>query len=163
MTTVDYYTIKLPAYAGTDPSPILVLPTSPKRLRKHVESFARYFLREMHYDGIQFEASEVPESFWFVKYEAYLFHDQSHFLGAGCFRWREWQNHEALWSLDWVWMHPFLRGRGHLQRAWPQFEKKYGRFHLARPVSFAMEKFLQKVGWRQTQGAPGDPLPKRDP
>ena len=144
---LDYYIIKLPALSGTDPSPVLVLPTSQKRLREHVERFARYFLREMHFGGIQFEASEVPKSPWFVKYEAYLFHDQSNFLGAGCFRWREWKDAEASWSLDWVWMHPFLRRCGHLQNAWPQFEKKYGHFHVAQPVSCPMEKFLQKVGW----------------
>jgi hypothetical protein len=146
----DYYTIKLPIFGGTDPSPVLVLPTSPKRLREHVERFARYFLRERYSGHIQFEASEVPESPCFVKYEAYLFHDQTYFLGAGCFRWRDWKNAEASWSLDWVWMHPFLRRRGHLQQAWPQFEKKYGRFHLAQPVSCAGEKILQNVGWHQT-------------
>jgi hypothetical protein len=147
----DCFTIKLPAATGLEKdSPVLVLPTSPKRLRVHVERFARYFLREMHFSSIQFEAAETPSSPGFVKYEAYLFHDGDRFFGACCFRWREWGNTPASWSLDWVWIHPFLRGRGHLKKAWAQFENKYGRFHLAQPVSCGMQIFLRKVGWLKT-------------
>jgi hypothetical protein len=144
----DRYTIRLPVYRAKEASPILVLPSSHLQFRKNVERFARYFLREMNYSGIQFEAAETPSTLGYVKYEAYLFHAKEHFIGAGCFRWREWENAAASWSFDWVWVHPYLRRQGHLSAAWPQFEEKYGRpFHLARPVSPAMQAFLQTRGW----------------
>ena len=77
---------------------MLVLPSSPLEQRNHVERFARYFLREMHFDCIQFEASESSNNPEFVKYEAYLFHDSQFFVGAGCFRWREWRDVAPSWS-----------------------------------------------------------------
>ena len=81
---------------------MLVLPSSAMQLRDHVERFARYFLWEMHFNGIQFEASESSDDPGFVKYEAYLLHDSQFFVGAGCFRWREWQDAAPSWSFDWV-------------------------------------------------------------
>lgn len=48
-------------------------PSSPKALRVHAERFARYFVREMHFGSIQFEAAEVPSSIGFVPHRAFLF------------------------------------------------------------------------------------------
>ena len=151
MATPDNYTIKLPLTRGiNETSPTLVLPTSPVRHREHVECFARYFLREMHFDSIQFDATETPSSPGFVRYEAHLFHNGDYFVGSSCFRWIEWKDAPPSWSLDWVWIHPFVRRRGHFAKAWPQFEQKYGRFHLARPFSCGIEIFLRKIGWLDT-------------
>jgi len=99
----------------------------------------------MDYDNIQFAASESALSFGFVKYEAYLFHNGENYVGACCFRWPE-----STWQLDWLWMHPFVRRRGYLKKAWPQFEKKYGHFDLTKPISCEMEIFLRKVRWFET-------------
>lgn len=119
-------------------------------MREHVERFARYFLREMHTGGIQFEATESEASPDYVAYKAYLFNDKYHFFGAGCFRWREWQDAPASWSLDWLWLHPYFRSQGHLTQAWPALEAAHGHFHLARPLSPGMQAFLRKVGRNET-------------
>lgn len=107
-------------------------------------------------DMIQFEASESKHSQGYVPYEAYLFHDRAYdlageiddepkerCLGACCFRWREYEDIDSTWALDWIWLHPFRRGKGILRKAWPLFTQKYGAFHVERPLSPAMEKFLR--------------------
>lgn len=155
---MSYYTISLPVSSKIDTrSPLLVTPDSPKQFRQYVEKFARYFLREMRTDGIQFEASETVESVGYVPYEAYLFHDLAHDLpdedsspkqrcfGACCFRWREYEKAPPEWSLDWIWLHPFRRKRGVLRDVWPLFEQKYGQFYIETSYSAAMEKFLSKA------------------
>jgi len=146
-----FHTISLPQVSGKAPnSPHAVLPESPKRMREHVERFARYFLREMHTGGIQFEATESAGSLGYVPYKAYLFNDGFHFFGACCFRWREWQDAPASWSLDWLWLHPYFRSEGHLTRAWPVLEASHGHFHLAHPLSPSMQAFLRKIGRNET-------------
>ncbi len=156
----DYYSLTptLVTLQPGEPSPLLVLPESGLRLRKAVERLALHFKRELRYDFPQFEASETREKHYFVPWEAYLFHAtadelwhgegpvKSRFIGAACFRWREWTNAPHEWSLDWTWFHPYFRTRGHLSKAWPHFRQKYGEFHLAHPLSPAMQAFLERVG-----------------
>lgn len=156
----DYYSLSLPLVTlpQGESSPSRVTEASPLSLRKHVERFAQHFKRELHYDFSQFEAAETKMSLGFVRYEAYLFHKtaddlwqgegpiKSRFFGSCCFRWREWTDVPHEWSLDWAWFHPYFRARGHLTKAWPMFESKYGSFHLAHPLSSGMKEFLKKVG-----------------
>lgn len=139
----DYYTVTLPLVDGAARTSLeLVEPTSPRQLRDQVERFARYFLREMHTGGIQFEAAENPETLGYRRYAAYLFYDGNRYFGASCFRWREWEDAAASWSADWVWFHPYFRSQGHLTRAWPHLIAQHGHFHLAKPLSHGMRAFL---------------------
>ena len=101
----------------------------------------------------------MPDTHGYVAWEAYLFHERVYenknendthnirvrCFGACCFRWREWADAPAGWSLDWVWLHPYFRRRQHLTKAWRQFEQEYGCFHLAKPVSLLMQAFLRKI------------------
>lgn len=136
--------------------PLKIEPGSPVELRRAVETLAYYFKKEMGFDGLQFEAAETQASLGYVPYEAYLFHDTAYdqiveneaiphrIYGACCFRWREWSDHAPCWSLDWVWLHPYFRRRGHLQRAWPTFQHAYGDdFHVASPLSIGMQAFVK--------------------
>ena len=144
----SYYVIDLPEAAYSSELRVEpVIPSSSKELREHVERFARYFLREMHTGGIQFEAGEIPESTGYVPYRAYLFAVQDRYIGAGCFRERGDEDSDVPWVFDWLWFHPYFRSRGHLSRAWPVLVSEIGRFRLAYPLSHAMKAFLQKVGW----------------
>lgn len=138
------------------PSPLLVLPESPRGLREFVETFAKHFRRELQFDFVPFEADETTHSIGYIPYETYLFHEVANDLfesgkpakhrciGACGFRWYEWSDAPASWSFQWVWFHPSFRTRGHLSKAWPYFIQKYGSFHLQQPFSAAMEKFLEK-------------------
>ena len=142
----DYYTLSLPPCEIVAPfSPETVTVESLRPIREHVERFAYYFLRERRKGSVQFEAAESSESIGYVKYEAHLFNDGHRYIGACCFRWREFKDAPASWSIDWVWFHPYFRSRGHLTRAWPLFTARYGDFHIARPLSHSMEAFLAKV------------------
>ncbi len=157
----NYYSLSPPVgvLPEWESSPTLVLPTASLVMRRRIEKFAKHFKREMHFDFPQFEAEETPCQPWFVPYEAFIFHESAddiwhgegpikrRFFGACCFRWREWDDSPAGWSLDWVWFHPYFRRRGYLQNAWPAFEQRYGHFHIAQPVSCGMKEFLQRVGW----------------
>lgn len=160
---MGYYSLEPPVSTALAecPSPLLVLPSSPRKIREFVEIFAKHFRRELHYDFVPFAATEVPTSQGYVPYEVYLFHEvasdlfdpdkpaKQRCIGACGFRWYEWTNAPACWSLQWVWFHPYFRGRGHLSNAWPSFVKKYGNFHVQPPFSAAMEKFLEKKRYGQ--------------
>lgn len=154
----DIYALTLPVI--THPwldceSPLRLPPDSPKILLRSVGKLAYYFKREMHFDFVQFEANEAKGDSGFVPYEAFVFFEPARdrlcenkpmllrVFGACCFRLREKSDHASSWSLDWVWMHPYFRRRGHLTSAWPMFELRYGRgFHVAQPLSLAMESFM---------------------
>ena len=155
----DYYSIKLPVAEVRQParSPSLVIPSDGIMMRRRVEMFAKHFKREMRFDFPQFEASEQPGMYGYVPYEAYIFHEEARdiwfadgpvkqrFFGACCFRWREWENSAAEWSLDWVWLHPYFRRRGFLANAWPKFKQKYGTFEVAQPLSCCMKEFMSAM------------------
>ena len=143
----QYYLIDLPVAPYSSETRLIVTTASPKPIRENVERFARYFLREMHFGGLQFEAGETPESLGFKRYKAYLFAAQDHYVGAVCFRYRDDQNRVVPWLFDWMWIHPYFRHQGILSRAWPEFVREIGQFRLAQPVSPHMEQFLRKIGW----------------
>lgn len=154
----DLYTIDLPISRRLGSiSPRLVRGRSKMTERKYVEKLAYYFKREFHFDFVQYEANESEswESPSYVPSEVWLFHtaatdhvrdvgDQPRrVIGAACFR-RE-DIPQALWALDWIWFHPYERGRGHLTRCWPEWEQRYGRFQVEEPLSQAMIRFLAKM------------------
>ncbi len=152
----SYYTITAPVSVRLESnSPTLVRLSSPFFIKKHVEILAYYFKREFHYDFPQFEAGEKATDPDYTPYEVWLFHrealdelknprdDPRRVIGAACFRLRP-RSGESRWALQWVWFHPYERQRGHLSKQWPEFERRYGRFPIEEPVSYAMGQFLKK-------------------
>jgi hypothetical protein len=77
-------------------------------------------------------------------------------IGVACFR----QFEGALpneWSLEWVWFHPYVRGRNDLRKAWVKWEERYGQFKVEEPLSSAMIRFLATVRPSAARGLlPGD-------
>ena len=127
------------------PGLVSISTQSAKRLRTHVERFARYFLREMHAGGMMFEAVESEKSVGFIPYKAFLFVYQGHYVGASCFRYRDDQDKETPWLFTWLWIHPFVRRRGVLTQTWTELNAQVGNFRLAPPVSLHMQTFLRKA------------------
>ncbi len=162
---MSYYSLEPPVSTSltNSPSPLLVVPDSPYRIRRFVETFAKHFRREFAYDFVPFEAAETPTTLGYIPYEAYLFHEVARDLlapdypvkhrcfGACVFRRVECENAPACWSLQWVWLHPYFRNRGYLSEIWPEFIQKYGSFNVELPLSAAMEKFLEKKRHIQQQ------------
>jgi hypothetical protein len=143
---------------------LIVSAASDKRLKVATEKIARFFFWEMGFDSIQFLASEwtrIP-GYSPPRYDqtdeslrAFLWYDNSSeyysagrwpIIGGCCFR-RPVQH--IPWRLDWIWLHPFARGKKKLERAWPCFNKMFGHFFVMPPVSKVMYKFLQKQGISQ--------------
>ncbi|MBR9882568.1 MAG: hypothetical protein GYB21_02470 [Oceanospirillales bacterium] len=157
---MGYYSLNPPVSLklADEKSPLLITDESPYAYRKFVEFFATCFRREFHYDFVPFSASETLGARGFFPYQAYLFHEnaldivkyiddppKNRCVGACCFRWVNWVDAPASWSLQWVWFHPYFRQKGFLSSVWSQFREKYGDFHIDRPLSHSMEKFLERA------------------
>ena len=141
------YLIDVPAVNSSSSERLVpVYVKSLTALREHVERFARYFLREMNTGGIQFNAAETEKTWGYVPYKAFLFAREGHFVGAACFRYRDYEDKGNPWVFDWIWICPFWRRRGVLAQSWPDINAQVGRFRLAHPVSPHMQAFLSKVG-----------------
>jgi hypothetical protein len=150
---LPYYRIDLSevpaAFVDQPNEPVAVRSKSPSKLRKAVERFAIYFRREFHYDFVQFSAKEKPGDD--EPYAAYLFASERNsyprlWVGACCFRWREYDDVEPRWVVQWMWLHPYFRGKGILGHAWDKFHEVHGNFYCEPPLSRAMEAFLRKRG-----------------
>lgn len=121
--------------------PLCVTMRSPLPCRKAVETLAIYFRREFKFDFVQYQYRGdektaraylwlLPD--WDTSYNA---------IGACCFRQRKWRN-VKYWGLQWIWFHPYERGRGHLTKSWPYFQARFGDFYPEPPLSWGMESFL---------------------
>jgi hypothetical protein len=139
--SLSYYRIDLKGIPKRYQSESLlkVVFTSPVYLRREVEKFARYFKNEFRYDSMQFDQKDREP------YTAYLFADseQSVWAGACCFRSRPTHcNEMKSEALHWVWLHPYLRGRGILKTCWKTLRTNHGDFYIQPPISRPMRKFI---------------------
>jgi len=126
-----------------------------------VYQLSLFFMREFHYDFVQFSVSD-PESIH-DEYYAYIWHKYSGWqvkqkqislvFGAAYFSYkRTTSGLSGKWSLDWIWLHPYERNRGHLKKTWPFFIETFGNFRVETPLSHAMYAFLEKyasIGQRE--------------
>ena len=125
----------------------MVTQRSPLPMRRAVQQMAHYFQREVHYDFLQYVAVEEERD---DKTVAFLWTDDYpidnkgslEVLGACCFRWRQYSDSGDRYALQWIWIHPYRRRKGHLTKAWPYFEKRFGEFIVEGPLSRAMRVFL---------------------
>jgi hypothetical protein len=108
-------------------------------LRIAAENCATFFLREHGYMR-QFDSYDEGE-----KYRAYLWGESAEgrvaIYGACCFRFREYEKSPA-YAMQWIWLHPYARRKGHLSAAWPYFRRRFGAFVVEPPYSEGMRFFL---------------------
>jgi hypothetical protein len=117
--------------------PLQVTRRSPLRLRKVVERFAIYFMREFDYPIQQFHARENGG------YTAYLltgFRSRRSpvWAGACCFRPESFADRGYGETLRWIWLHPYCRTKGILTEIWPALKENHGDFFVEPPLSTAM-------------------------
>jgi RimJ/RimL family protein N-acetyltransferase len=126
---------------------ILVNGASRKPRKTQVLTFARYFKREFDYDFVQFNETEKGSNFeaWlFFGYHAYVMEREKP-IGACCFRKRQYGDGlKERWALQWIWIHPYFRGKGILKEHFPFFRERYGEFHPEPPLSRMMISFIEK-------------------
>ncbi len=120
----------------------LVTSKSPKWKHKEMYLRALAFKREFHYDFVQWQ-SEKGDRDPFV--QGFLFTDTlGAIVGACSFRTRNRAMLDGQWKLDWIWICPSERRKGHLTSRWAMFRNRFGDFSLTFPVSEDMKAFLKK-------------------
>lgn len=135
---------------ASHPTSLLCVTTkSNARSRRAVWKCAQFFRREFGYDFVQYghEGREDDASarayLWLGGVDGKTGDDVV--VGACCFRLRTWEKlPKPIWALQWVWMHPYARNKGHLKDAWPYFCARFGEFDVEGPYSKAMCAFLSK-------------------
>ena len=109
-------------------------------LRVAAENCATFFLIEHGY-ARQFDRYDEEN------YLAYLWGEPAEgrvaIYGACCFRFRQYEAGGS-YAMQWIWLHPYARRRGHLTAAWPYFRKRFGAFVVEPPYSDGMEAFLAR-------------------
>jgi hypothetical protein len=113
---------------------------------KHTEMYHRAlaFKREFHYDFIQWKSREGDED---PDVHGYLFTtEKGEIVGACTFRNRSDDRAIKKWGLQWIWLCPRERRKGHLARRWSAFRQQFGDFFVEPPVSEDMQAFLHKHG-----------------
>ncbi len=152
-------------FSPTQRAPFIVVgPESPLSWRKAVEDLAYYCQNELGFETGFFSANEGSDA-RFQRDRVLVFYRQEikerqpsprnpkdfinyySFFGAVGVRWRDWGHTPATWSLDWAWVHPYERRRGHLSEAWPFLLRMFPNPHIEHP-SEAMKAFLKKVGYQ---------------
>lgn len=154
---MDDFTIKLPVSENYESHSgiIIVEKSSNKDLRNKLEDFARYFKKEFKYDFIQYEADTLYDD---NKYSGFLFVEIARdkmvedkpvpcrLCGGGCFRWRDWRDHESCWMLDWIWLHPFLGIEVSSQSNGHTFNKSTGILVFSRRFQLIWKSFCKEAG-----------------
>lgn len=111
---------------------------------KHKEMYRRAlaFKWELRFDFTQWssDGNEDPDAHGFL-----FTGEAGEIVGACAFRDRSTKDKKR-WGLQWVWICPKERRKGHLDKRWPIFRKRFGDFVVESPVSEAMQAFLRKHG-----------------
>lgn len=127
---------------------------SPIQTRRALEKIAFFFRREFEYDFPQYSATEKTN----CKSKCFLFIEESwskYFaIGGCCLRWRNFKNDKPGWGLQWVWLHPYRRGRGIFKIYWDFFLKEYGDIYVEPPISSPMIYFLKKTNYKYLKTKP---------
>ncbi|MET8681854.1 hypothetical protein ABZW18_30800 [Streptomyces sp. NPDC004647] len=126
----------------------LIRATDDKRLRRIVEAFGKCWRRELGYDFPPFDADFVDHEGRLNRAEVVLFDAQETMatfaIAAGA---AGLSMVEGRRQLDWIWLHPFERGRRLMGIAWTDLEAAYGNDFLVQPpLSHAMRGFLERCG-----------------
>ncbi|GLV55919.1 hypothetical protein KDH_27630 [Dictyobacter sp. S3.2.2.5] len=123
---------------------VLITPASPRPVRRATEILAHYFKREFYYDFAGYTADEQPHP------NDRVFLLTQHQIGIGeaavgviVFRWHTPAMQLQERYLAWLWIHPYLRGKGLLSSYWPGFLRAYGTFLIEPPLSPTMKHFLR--------------------
>ncbi|MEG3791259.1 hypothetical protein V1318_14105 [Lysobacter sp. CCNWLW3] len=129
---------------STEQDPELVTKHSSRWKHREIYLRARAFRREFHYDFVQWQSLRGNDD---PNVCGYLFTDTNGaIVGACAFFLHEQEDASRRWGLQWIWICPDERRRGHLDRRWAFFRKKFGDFEIEGPVSDAMRQFAQKHG-----------------
>lgn len=119
----------------------VVTANSPTSLRVAAENCNTFLISEHGYKR-QFDRWDDDQT-----HLAYLWGEPAEgrvaIYGGCCFRLREYDRGKSH-AMQWIWLHPYARRKGHLSSAWPYFRKRFGAFLVEPPYSNDMGAFLAK-------------------
>lgn len=130
---------------------IAVDSSSNRNLYKEVYKIAKYFKEEFNYDRVPYDLMGMLPN----PYKVFLFVESDineeaagnkktqRIYGACLFAEKSFPKSENIWTLEWIWIHPFFRHRGLLKEKWTFFQETFGDFYIGKPVSPSMETFLE--------------------
>lgn len=145
----DKFTISLPVFDICLSSNGLrkVTQSSNQDEKDALETMARYFKSEMHFDNVQYDAKNHDintTGFMFIENALDVCtheHDQmpTRCVGGCLFR-----NINGTWVLCWIWLHPFCRNKKLLSNHWKHFCSQFGNFAIEGPLSHQMTNIVNK-------------------
>ncbi|MCK9905172.1 hypothetical protein MXD63_34910 [Frankia sp. Cpl3] len=140
---VQRYRLDMPVLPYEVSRPIEVTARSPLNLRKAVEVYGRAIKHECHYDFPLADAKNFnTQHAWLLP------HPRVHrvsFVTAGVVSFLAYPDG---WELFWMYVHPFARGCGAIERYWPAFVAAYEPFTVQHPISPAGRALLNHLEWR---------------
>lgn len=131
-------TPKLLNNSNTQNRYIKVTRSSDSELKEYLYKVAKYFAKEFDY-GPAYNYEYHTDD----KNIGYLFVDGEIVFGACGFSKLPIPT-EDIRCLEWVWLHPFFRHRGHFTYYWNIFIQEYPQMAIKAPISFEMQEFLKK-------------------
>lgn len=117
---------------------IKVTRDSDNELKEHLYTIAKYFVKEFDYGpayNYEYHTDDKNIGCLFVDGEIVF---------GGCGFSKLPIISEDIWCLEWVWLHPFFRHRGHFTYYWNIFIQEYPQMAIKAPISFEMKEFLNK-------------------
>lgn len=133
---------KLTALALTGEDLVYVDSSSPLWMHQEMYARATAFKYELRFDFPQWENPATGKDTKGIG--VLLRSEQNAIIGAICFRAVFSADKMNYYKLDWVWICPRERRKGHLAKLWRSLKEKFGDFLVSDPVSDGMLKFLKK-------------------
>lgn len=116
-------------------------------LKEHLYTIAKYFAKEFDY-GPAYNYEYHTDD----KNMGYLFTDAEIVFGACGFSKLPIAS-EDIWCLEWIWLHPSFKHRGHFTYYWNIFIQEYPQMAIKAPISCEMQEFLKKQDNITIQGS----------
>lgn len=112
---------------------------APLWMHRQVFERARRFKRDFGYDKIQWPSVHKRANID-PTWVGYLFASPDGTIDGAC----AFKQDEGEWALGWVWIRPERRRSGLLAARWPAFIADHGDFWIERPLSVAMQAFIER-------------------
>jgi hypothetical protein len=142
----NYYDIVLPKVESLSDNSKAII-----RIEKSKPSFeelaciacrcARYFHREVDMHAVP--PYEIDEGVDEEHKNTYILMRDNQPLGAFCMRKQYYKHAIETWALDWVWIHPYARGKGFMDLIVKLLDEEYDNWFLSTPLSPAMQAYVR--------------------
>ena len=136
--------LKLPVTTQTSQPWIEVNNQSSSELKELLYTFAKCFTKELEHESA-YEYSFKNDS----DYQAFLFVEEGKMIGGCAFHDLIPGSDCSMPKLQWVWLIPSKRRKGHFQGLWDEFTGDLNQMAIGCPIEELMQAFINKqTYWR---------------